>query len=210
MNLSHRKIDFRLIVITDFSLYKGDPVTLISEISSNGVKAVQLREKALPAAALLNLATKIRSRIKKHTSLIINERLDIVILSDAQGLHSPELGVSPIQMRKYSKRFLLGKSVHSLNGAKQAEKDGFDYLIFGPVFRTPAKIKYGKPQGLKSLTKVCQSVNIPVFAVGGITPIRVKKCLDSGAYGVAAIREFMRSHNIKQTIKEYKSSLGSL
>lgn len=210
MNPSSRKIDFRLIVITDFSLYKGDPVSLVSKISSNGVRAIQLREKTLPAVRLLELAKKIRSRINKNTSLIINDRLDIAILSGAQGLHSPELGVLPNQLKGYSKKLLLGKSVHSLNSAKQAEKDGFDYLIFGPVFRTPAKIKYGKPQGLKSLAEVCQSVKLPVYAVGGITPNRVKKCLDSGAYGVAAIRQFMISQNINQTVKEYKQALGSL
>jgi len=210
LNPSSRKIDFKLIVITDFSLYNGDPVSLVSKISSSGVKVIQLREKTLPTVRLLELAKKIRSRIKKHTSLIINERLDIAILSDAHGLHSSESGVLPDQLKKYSGRFLLGKSVHSLNGAMKAEKDGYDYLIFGPVFRTPAKIKYGKPQGLRSLAKVCQSVKIPVYAVGGITPNRIKKCLDSGAYGVAAIRQFMRSQDIKQTVKEYKQALGSL
>jgi thiamine-phosphate pyrophosphorylase len=210
LNPFHSKIDFRLIVITDFSLYIGDPVSLVAKISSNGVKAIQLREKTLPAVRLLDLAVKIKSRISKNTSLIINDRLDIAILSGAQGLHSPESGVLTDQIKKYSRGFILGKSVHSLKGAMKAEKDGYNYLIFGPVFRTPAKKKYGKPQGLRSLARVCQSVNIPVFAVGGITPYRIKKCLDSGAHGVAAIRQFMTSQNIKQTVKDYKRELGSL
>lgn len=198
------------MVITDRSLCKKDPVILISKLSSYGVKAIQLREKDLPAEVLLTLAKSIKLRLKNQTRLIINDRLDIALLCDADGLHSPVNGVNAKQIKNYSKRLILGKSVHSVNEAVKAETNGFDYLIFGPVFRTPAKIKYGKPQGLKSLSKVCQSVNIPIFAVGGITPNRVKKCLDAGAYGVAAIRQFMTSQNIEQAIMEYKQALGSL
>ena len=91
-----------------------------------------------------------------------------------------------------------------------AEKDGFDYLMFGPVFRTPAKIKFGKPQGLKKLNQICSAVNIPVFAVGGINPARVKKCISAGAYGVAAIREFMKTKDLRKTINDFNKEFGTV
>ncbi len=79
--------------------------------------------------------------------------------------------------------------------------------MFGPVFRTPAKIKYGKPQGLKNLGKVASAVKIPVFAVGGINQGRIKKCIDAGAYGVAGIREFMLTKDPAKTIREFMNEL---
>lgn len=105
---------------------------------------------------------------------------------------------------------ISGKSVHSFAEALMAEKDRYDYILLGPIFRTPAKIKYGKPLGIKVLKQVSSNVNIPVFAVGGINKSRISKCLNAGAYGVAAIREFMKSGNLKKTVKDFENELGEL
>ncbi len=129
------------------------------------------------------------------------------MLSGSYGVHSTSSGISNADIRKHSKALLAGRSVHSLNEAMKAEKEGFDYILFGPVFRTPAKVKYGKPQGLKKLENICSAVKIPVFAVGGITPRRIKKCINAGAFGTAGIREFMITANAKKTVKEYMNEI---
>lgn len=202
------KINFRLLVITDRKLAKDSLEKIIGNCVKSGVKAIQLREKDLPSNELLRLTRKLRKTVKGN--LIINDRLDIALLSNANGVHSPEKGIDAEYIKRYNKNFQAGKSVHSIKQAVNAEKVGFDYILFGPVFRTPAKVKYGSPQGLEKLKKVCNSVNIPVFAVGGIIPMRVRKCINVGAHGVAVIGAVMKSNNVKKTIGVFKDELGVL
>jgi len=204
----HSRIDFKLILITDSNLNKN-LIRVISEACKAGVKAVQVREKNISAKELLKLSKKIRTITNKTKArLLINDRYDIALLADADGLHTPEKGINPLQLK--NNKLIIGRSVHSLISAVEAEKLGFDYIIFGPVFRTPAKIKYGSPQGIKNLKQVCGTVKIPVFAVGGINPLRSKKCINAGAHGVAVIREIMNSKNIRKTVNEFKASMGNL
>ncbi len=199
------------MVITQGKLKGNGLVKHITALSAAGVKAIQLREKNMPAGEMLGFAKSAGSENKKNRSkLIINDRLDIAILSGAAGVHSTSNGIENRYIRKFAPGMLSGKSVHSLNEAVNAENDGYDYILFGPIYRTPSKVKYGKPQGLKKLKQVCNSVKIPVFAVGGINPKRIRKCINAGAYGVAAIREFADTKNIRKAVKEFRKELGSL
>jgi len=210
VKLKRKKIGFRLLVITDRKSAIKNIVKVVEDCCKYGVKAVQLREKDMLAGELVELVKKIRAlTTKTKTKLMINDRLDAALLSNANGLHLPENGVDIKLLKKY-KGLILGKSVHSAEQARKADNEGYDYLLFGPVFRTPAKVKYGAPQGLDKLEKVCNSVSIPVFAVGGIIPARTKKCLEAGAYGIAVIGGIMKSANIKKTISEFKAELGGL
>lgn len=199
------------MVITSGTLKVNRLIRHLTALSAAGIKAVQLREKDMPAGEMLIAAKAGGGKIKKNrTKLIINDRLDVAILSGAGGVHSTSYGIENTYIRKFAPRLISGKSVHSVSEAVKAQKDGYDYVLFGPVYRTPAKVKFGKPQGLKKLGAVCSSVKIPVFAVGGINPGRIKKCLNAGAYGVAAIREFEVRKNIKKAVKEFRKELGSL
>jgi thiamine-phosphate pyrophosphorylase len=207
---SNRKINFRLILITDRKLCRNLPEK-ISQACNAGLKAVLVREKDISRAGLNSLVGKILTiTTKSNTKLLIHTGALKAFLSGADGYHLPEKELLHLHTTKKKIKLISGISVHSVKNAVRAEKLGFDYILFGPVFRTPEKIKYGPPQGRDKLKEVCSSVNIPVFAVGGITPKRIKKCLDSGAHGVAAIRQFMTSQNIKRTVKEYERELGSL
>ena len=85
------------------------------------------------------------------------------------------------------KRLLIGASTHSLADAVVAEGEGADWIVFGPVYDTPSKRRYGAPQGLAALERVATSIRIPVIAIGGITPERVPEVRHAGARGVAAI-----------------------
>jgi thiamine-phosphate pyrophosphorylase len=206
-----KKVDFRLLVITDRKLCRNLPEK-ISQACNAGIKAVLIREKDISRDGLINLIKKIKPiTSKSNTKLFIHNMTLTTFLLGADGNHLSEkellhLSTTIIGMSN----FISGVSVHSVKNAIKAEKLGFDYILFGPVFQTPAKIKYGSPQGLARLKDVCSSVNIPVFAVGGITPQRVKKCLSSGAHGVAVIGAIMKSTNIKKTANEFKAELGTL
>lgn len=176
-----------------------------------GVRAVQLREKDLLSKELLQVAKKLRRVTRKNSSqLLINDRIDIALLSEADGVHSPVSGAAPSQIKMFNKYFLTGKSVHSLKSAVKAEMDGYDYIIFGPVFKPNSKITSAKPEGLSKLKEICSTVNIPVFAIGGINPKRANQCVKMGAYGVAVIGSIFHSELLNKTIIEFENALGGL
>jgi thiamine-phosphate pyrophosphorylase len=197
------------MVITNRRLAGGNLEKLLKKAVECGVRCIQLREKDLNAFELLSLSKGIR-KSNTLSKLIINDRLDIALLSGADGVHASSYGINAKDIKRFGAKLISGKSVHSAEDAKKAEDEGFDYVLFGPVFKTPGKGKFGNPKGLDELRRVSAGVKIPVLAVGGITPLRAKRCIDAGAYGVAAIRSFMKAGNIKKTIMEFRIALGSL
>jgi thiamine-phosphate pyrophosphorylase len=104
------------------------------------------------------------------------------------------------EMRSQRDDFLIGVSCHGVETARRAQEEGADYLFFGPVFATPAKAHFGTPQGLDRLAVLCDSVSIPVLAIGGITLENATACIDAGAAGIAAIRLFQHAGNVRSVV----------
>jgi thiamine-phosphate pyrophosphorylase len=94
--------------------------------------------------------------------------------------------------------FTIGVSCHDLEGAREAESAAANYIFFGPIFETPAKIKFGAPQGVAKLTQVCGTVQIPVIAIGGVNETNAEECFRAGASGIAAIRLFQKPGDAAQ------------
>jgi thiamine-phosphate pyrophosphorylase len=143
--------------------------------------------------------------------IIVNDRLDIALATDAGGVHLGEQSLPPrqaVRLLQWLERqdFLIGASCHSPEAAKEAERGGADYLFFGPVFATPSKAAYGAPQGLDRLSEVCGAVTLPVLAIGGITQENAAACLSAGASGIAAIRLFQDAPDLSAVVKALKSS----
>lgn len=199
------KPDFRYYLITSRKACAPRPLPeVVEEACAAGIQAVQLREKDLPGNGLCDLAHQIREVTARYEAqLFINGRPDVAEVVTAEGVHCPEEGVPPSAIRQYWPQLSVGASVHSLTAAKQAEQEGADFLLFGPVFFTPSKEEYGKPQGTDRLKKVCDGTSIPVYAVGGITPAKVPECLDSGAYGVAGISALMEADDIGRKVEAF-------
>jgi len=189
----------------------------IAEVAAAGVDWVQIREKDLTARELASLTEKslriaARSFAKSSfpTRVLVNDRLDIAIAERAGGVHLGENSLSigaakqlirsapPTQARGES--FLAGVSCHSLEAAEVAQRDGADYIFFGPIFATPSKGRFGPPQGAERLGQVCRAVSIPVLAIGGIALENVAACLSAGAAGVAAIRLFQEAADPKHIV----------
>jgi thiamine-phosphate pyrophosphorylase len=147
-------------------------------------------------------------------ALLINDRLDVAIASGAAGVHLggesvPVSAVSALRPGTASvpslpQSFLVGCSCHSLEEALAAERDGADYVFFGPVFATPAKAQFGPPQGVSALAAVCRGVQIPVLAIGGITLENARSCIAAGAAGLAAIRLFQESSDLAAVVGALK------
>ena len=169
-----------------------------------GVRALQLREKDLAPADLLQLAKRLRSLTRKHDALLfINDRADIAAMSGADGVHLTEKSVSASDVVKAFPHLLIGVSTHDLEGARQAEKEGADFITFSPIFETPSKKKYGLPQGLDNLAQVTGSVHIPVLALGGIGRGQVPSVLEHGAFGIALISGIWNSIHIRNEAFEF-------
>jgi thiamine-phosphate pyrophosphorylase len=205
-------IDFRLYLITDRKLV-ADRCSLIAAVRQalqGGVKVIQLREKDLDTRELLKLAYKMREMTKKYEAkLFINDRLDIALAAGADGVHLTQNSIPIDAVKRVVKnKLIIGASTHSLKEAAAAEKAGADFITLGPVYRTPSKMKYGRPIGLDVLKKVSGKVKIPVFAIGGIKSHRVEAVGKAGAYGVAMISEIFGAGDIKGKSKDIINKLA--
>lgn len=187
-------INFRLIVISDRKLIPGagDVVQVFSSCADIEGIAFMLREKDLPQPELLALARTIRVTLPPGACLLINSSIETA-KEVGCGVHLPEnfTGSAKELRKELASGSLIGSSTHSLESALRREHEGVDYLLFGPVYETESKKRFGAPQGIEKLKEVCKGVSVPVFAVGGITPERMRECYSAGAYGGACISFIM-------------------
>lgn len=169
---------------------------------------IQIREKELDAKQLFQLALMAAEIAReKEVRILINERADIALAAALHGVHLPEKSCPPDKLRAVAPELIIGSSVHSPLSARIAEERGADYLLFGPVFDTPSKRKYGPPQGLEKLGALCRSTSLPVFAVGGITPQNIPSCMKQGAYGAAGISIFEPGSGFVATFEQFYNTL---
>jgi len=184
----------------------------IEEVVAAGIDWVQIREKDLPARELasltrqaLRIAAKYSAKRSPAIRVLVNDRLDVAIAERADGVHLGERSVpvaeakrlveSALRKQAIDQSFLIGASCHSIEAAKSAERDGADYIFFGPTFATPSKERFGPPQGVERLAQICHAINVPVLAIGGITLENADSCIAAGATGIAAIRLIQEASN---------------
>jgi thiamine-phosphate pyrophosphorylase len=148
---------------------------------------VQLRAPNLGGAALEKEAVALVA--SAAVPVVVSSRCDVALASGAAGVNLPESDISVADARALLGERLIGRSVHSAAGAQAAEREGADYIIFGPVWQS-ASHPGTQATGIAGLTQVVRSVSIPVLAIGGVTEERVAELLASGAAGYAAIRLF--------------------
>lgn len=212
MNLTHQRLP-RLFIVSCGLEHLGSggvSVRQAAAIRESGPVMFQLREKGLNAARMFHLAGSLRGALDATGSLLlVNERADIALAAGAAGVHLPESSCPAATIKRAFPGLLAGQSVHSVRAARDAGKSGVDYLLFGPVFATPSKERFGPPMGLDELGKVCEAVSVPVFAVGGITPERSYACIEKGAWGVAAITPFLDLRSLPSTVETFLSYLPS-
>jgi thiamine-phosphate pyrophosphorylase len=190
----------------------------ISQAIAAGVDWVQIREKDMAAGELLTLAQQaVRAGDGEglpgaRKKIIVNDRLDLAIATSAAGVHlgRESAPVSEVvgwcREGNAPREFMVGVSCHSLAEAREAERAGASYVIFGPIFDTPSKRAFGEPVGSAQLSRVCAALKIPVLAIGGVDARSARECLRAGAAGIAAIRMFQDA----QDADELKSTIESL
>ena len=198
-----------LALVTDRSLVgAGALPEIIEQAVSNGVQMVQLREKDLPGGPLLELATAIRNRINGRALFLVNERADVALGSHADGVHLGESGLPIPKVREMmGDGLLIGRSVHSMEAAVQAQAQGADYLICGTIFET--RSKPGKrPEGLPLLRAVTQAVRVPVLGIGGVTRDNAGSVLEAGASGACVVSAILASGTPGDDARSLRAALG--
>lgn len=174
-----------------------------------GVELIQIRNRELVTRGLLCLTEAAVARARGSTSrVVVNDRLDIALAAGAAGVHLGQHSIPASRVRTIAPPGLLvGVSCHSLEEAASAESAGADYLLLGPVFETPSKLAYGPPLGLEKLGEIASRIRTPILALGGITPGRVKPCVDRGAAGIAAIRMFEEADSVAALVSRLRAEL---
>lgn len=159
-----------------------------------GVQLVQLREKDLCAADLLDLAVEVKKVTEPAGArLVVNDRVDVALAVDADGV---QLGAASLPVaearRLLGKGRWIGTSVHSLEEAVQAERAGADFLVLGTIFATSSK-PGRPPDGPELVREITRVVGLPVIAIGGIDEENLPLVLENGAYGVAVISAILKA-----------------
>jgi thiamine-phosphate pyrophosphorylase len=179
-----------------------------------GVHFIQIRQPDRDARPLIALATRVRAAVAgSKTRVVINDRVDVALASDAHGVHlrgdsMPASRVRPI----VPAGFLIGRSVHSAEeAAKATAAGGLDYLVFGTVFGTASK-PGARPTGATGLRAACDASTLPVLAVGGISAANAGAVADAGAAGFAAIGLFMETpiDTLHQTVDAARSAFDAI
>jgi thiamine-phosphate diphosphorylase len=199
----------KLLVITDRQTMQPTWESAILSACQGGARWICVREKNASPRELLELMRRaIRIAEKFEARVFVNGRADIARAGHAEGLHLPEYEIG-VEAARLTLGFHtpIGVSVHSLEGAQDAVREGANYLLFGPVFAT-ASHPDTAPVGLEALAAIARSVPVPVFAVGGIDATNAARCLDAGATGVAVISGIWGSQNALSATREIRMALG--
>ena len=205
-----KNLNLSLYLVTDKSENEEKFLKTIEEAIKGGVSVVQIREKTKDTLDFYNLACKVKEITSKYNvPLIINDRLDIALAIDADGVHVGQSDMPcDICRRLIGDSKILGVSAATVDEAVKAENDGADYIGSGAVFPTSTK-KDASYISKKELTEIVESVNIPVVAIGGITLENAHELLDSGISGLSVVSAIMSSDNPKESSKKLLNIFNS-
>ncbi len=205
------RLDFRLYLITARHVLTKERslAEAVERALRGGVRAVQLREKDLPAAELFRLAGQLRGLTRRYSArLLINDRIDIALAVEADGVHLGAESLPVAEARRLlGPHKLIGYSAHRLEELSSAEISCADFATFSPIFHTPSKAGWGPPQGIERLRQACRASHLPVFALGGIRQENLPEVLAAGAHGVAVISAVLAAADPTEAAKALTSAI---
>ena len=197
-----------LCLVTDRTL--GDAATMVDRIAaavSGGVDMVQLREKDLPGGRLLELAREIRGAAGDRPLLLVNERADVALAAGAAGVQLGEEGLPVAAAREIlGPERLVGRSVHSVEGAVEAAGQGADFLVVGTMY--PSRSHPGAAAaGPGLLRRISRRCHVPLVGIGGIDAGNLGEVLRAGACGAAVISGILGAPDPEAAARELKQTM---
>ena len=200
---------WRLYVITDEQVSRGRSHLQVAEAAIlGGADAIQLRDKVTESGRLYRVALPLRKLTREaEVPFIVNDRLDIAMAVDADGLHVGQQDLPASVARKImGPRKILGVSADTVEEAHIAEKDGADYLGVGPIFEArETKSDAGEPLGLELIVKIRRQCRLPIVAIGGIKAENARLVREAGAGAVAVISAIVGAEDIAQAARQLKN-----
>lgn len=192
-------VDYSLYLVTDRGILGNrDLFKAVEDAIKGGTTLVQLREKDISSLEFYNIALKLKALVHHyHVPLIINDRLDIALAVDADGLHIGQEDLPLEVARRLLPGKILGYSVANVVQARQAQKNGADYLGASPVYLTSSKPDAGPPVGLAELKRIKTSVSLPVVGIGGIGLGNITEVKATGIDGVSIISAILGNADIE-------------
>ncbi len=206
----------KVYFVSDSALSKKKVLNDIESALKGGIKIIQYREKSLSSKKMLEECLALKKLCKKFNALlIVNDRIDICLACNADGVH---LGQEDLPLKiarkifegkkvagkkgkNFKNRKIIGVTVHNLSEAIVAEKDGADYLGISPIFETSTKKDAGKPAGLELIKKIKAKVKIPCVAIGGINEENMLSVFKAGADCVAMVSDIACAENVENKTK---------
>ena len=212
INKDELKNALKLYLVTDSDILKGrDFYKCIEDAIKAGVTMVQLREKNADGKEFLEKAIKLRQITKKYNvTFVINDRVDIAMIADADGVHVGQSDIDAMSIRKLiGEDKIIGVSARNVEEAKIAKENGADYLGIGAMFSTSTKDD-AKEVTYETLKEICEAVSIPVVAIGGITHDNIKELTGSKIDGIAVISAIYGANNIKNAASGLKEEISKI
>ncbi len=185
-------------------------IKVVEEMLEAGIKIIQYREKNKEKLEKLRECKIISEMVKREDGIfIVNDDIDIAILSKADGIHIGQDDL-PIEDARslVGDKMIIGVSTHNINQARKAKKNGADYIGVGPIFKTFTKKNVCDPVGIKYMKEVIDTIDILFVAIGGIKENNIKKIREAGAECICLVTEITEADDIKGKIKKLKNICG--
>ncbi len=212
MNRNDRKmrfldVDIYPVTCEELSLGRSNPEVLEAVIRG-GAKIIQLREKEYTTRALYELALRFREiTARAGVLLIVNDRLDIALAVEADGVHLGQDDLPLVAARKMAPELLIGISTHSLEEAVQAQADGADYINIGPIFPTKTKKGVESFLGPDGMAAISRKIELPFTVMGGINESNIDQVLARGAQRVAVVTAVTQAPDIAESVGALKKKI---
>jgi thiamine-phosphate pyrophosphorylase len=190
--------------ITDELLSKAGNIEDVVSAVKAGVKILQYRNKGGTTRQMYEEAAAIKALCGKAL-LLINDRIDIALACDADGVHVGQDDLACVLARKLlGKKKIIGVTAHNVEEAVKAEKEGASYIGASPIFSTATKPDAGEPKGIKLIRDIKKAVSVPVVAIGGINLENAKSVIDAGADAICCISAVITKNDVISEINKFQ------
>ena len=211
--MKKENIDYSIYIVTDSFLSRGKPpYQIVSEAIEGGASVIQYRDKrGLSTRSMIEEANRIMEVArKKNIPVIINDRLDIALAIDADGIHlgQDDLPI-PIARKYLGNEKIIGASVRNIREMEEAIELGSDYLAISGIFPSTTKLDVGVPIGLDMVKKITKLSRVPVIGIGGINVANAGAVIRSGAAGVAVVSAVVGAKDPAAAVRSLRLAIRS-